>query len=151
MSSAKQTFKTLDDFQKAISVVDEFAASNNVPDLAFPGKEPHTAEVVALPAAASSLSEIVATEPAPAAKPSATRKPRKQPVAEEEEAPPATRRLTLDLPTDLFDAITKRSQAQGATAKYIVLQALKNDNFTIPAEHMTKDGRRAKKEVRHAA
>lgn len=138
MSSAPAKFKSLD-LKKAYAVIDDFAANNNVPDLHFPS--PQGADVVAMPVADAAKSTVKAEK---------VRKVAKRQTAPEEEGP-LTRRMTLDLPTYLFNAIARRGFDQSACAKYVILQALQADGFEINADDMTKDGRRTKKAARHDA
>lgn len=151
MTSAKpkEGFKGLD-LKKARAAVNAYAESNHVPDLTYPDNAKPPGEVIALPvAAASSLAETITEQPTPTPAKAAAPRRTKKVEADPEEGP--TRRMTLDLPTYLFKAINQRGFDQGACAKYIILTALKNDNFTVLPEDMKKDGRRAKRELRHDA
>lgn len=142
MTSAPTKFKSLD-LNKAYAVIDDFAANHNVPDLSFPNNQ--GADVVAMPTPATGGS----SKPVPV-KAEKIRKASKRQNNPEEEGP-LTRRMTLDLPTYLFNAIARRGFDQSACAKYVILQALQADGFEINPDDMTKDGRRSKKATRHDA
>lgn len=155
--SNKQTpaFAKLKDFERAFDVVDQIAVEQDIPSLTRPSQAKAAGEVVTLPAAASSLAEAQAAESklqgsTSAPRPSKAAKPKKPPI-ENDDISDGVRRLTIDLPSYLFKEISQRGFDQGASAKYVILQALQNDSFTIEPEDMKKDGRRVRKEARHAA
>lgn len=146
-------FAKLELLKRAETVVDEYAAENRVPDLQYPGKGKEPGEVVPITTKKATLADITAEDTkakhAAASKPAPARKSKK--TNEEADHEPPTRRLTLDLPTYLFNAINQRGFDQGGCSKYIVMLALQNDNFHIEPEDLLKDARRRKREVRHAA
>ncbi|HEX2842055.1 hypothetical protein [Hyphomicrobium sp.] len=149
-----QQFRKLE-LTKAFAVVDQIAAEKGIPSLTYPSPPATSADVVPIPSAPSTLAEAEAAEnakttPVSLAKPLKPAKPKKLSM-EDEEGAAAMQRLTIDLPSYLFKEIAQRGFDQNASAKYVILQALQNDRFTIKPEDMKKDGRRAKKETRHAA
>lgn len=155
--SSKPTpaFAKLADFDRAFAVVDQIAQEHDIPSLTRPSQAKAAADVVTLPPAASSLAEASVADTArqaatPTPKPPKAGKHKKQTV-ENDDANDGIRRLTIDLPAYLFKEISQRGFDQGASAKYVILQALQNDRFTIEPEDMKKDGRRTRKENRHAA
>lgn len=150
-SKPSPAFAKLADFDRAFAVVDQIAEEHDIPSLTRPSQAKAASEVVTLPSAASSLAEAGATEAArQTSKASKAIKSKKQP-AESEDTSEGLRRLTIDLPNYLFKEINQRGFDQGASAKYVILQALQNDSFKIEPEDMKKDGRRVRKETRHAA
>lgn len=154
-SKATPAFAKLEDFDRAFAVVDQIAQEHDIPSLTRPSQVKAAGEIVALPSAASSLAEAGAAETARQTstsnnKASKSSKQKKAPV-DNDDANDGTRRLTIDLPAYLFKEINQRGFDQGASAKYVILQALQNDRFTIEPEDMKKDGRRVRKENRHAA
>lgn len=146
MTNSPSRFKDID-LKKAFAAVDDVAEKNGVPDLTFPDSK-GGADVVPI-TGAPSLADLTSQTPKPSGKPAASRKAKKQAHVEEEG--PSVRRMTIDLPAYLFSAIYRRGFEQGACAKYVILQALHTDGFDIKPEDMTKDGRRIRKEMSHAA
>jgi hypothetical protein len=109
------------DFDILTRVVDEHAVERGVPSQVLPAKQ---------------TSAVTAVEPSRLRKPSALK------VVEPE---PPLRKLTLELPEYVIDLLVDKARKQKprATARYVVLMALRDYGLDIKEADLTPDRRRS--------
>lgn len=121
----------------AAEKVDEFAAEQGVKTLVPKGEG---GNVVTMPS----------TAPAPAETPPRKAPSKTAPKASAQAEPDTEEitgigRLTMRIPNRVLDQLSKRAHKNRTTIRFVVMQALKNDNFDISEDELVKDGRREKR------
>jgi hypothetical protein len=112
--NTKPVLKSID-FGATVSAIQEFAGERNIPTKQYPAEEGKGVPV-AVPA------------PAPVAKAVARA---------------STRKLTLELPAYVIDALNIRAATGKTTSKHLVMLGLRATGIAIKDEDMTPDGRRS--------
>lgn len=121
----------------AAEKVDEFAAEQGVKTLVPKGQGTN---VVTMPATQPAPSEAKPVKAATKTAPKTTAQP--EPTPEEITG---IGRLTMRIPNRVLDQLSQRAHKNRTTIRFVVMQALKNDNFDISDEDLVKDGRREKR------
>lgn len=121
----------------AAEKVDQFAAEQGVKSLVSKGQGTN---VVTMPASQPAPSEAKPIKAATKAAPKTSAQP--EPTPEEITG---IGRLTMRIPNRVLDQLSQRAHKNRTTIRFVVMQALKNDNFDISDEDLVKDGRREKR------
>lgn len=130
--------KTADELAQQVSTIQQFASERFVPSL-VPTPPPESV-VATLPNASTQ-----SPEPTPPSNTSTEqgRGPTQNVTkASDTPTPDQFRRLALTIPADIYDQIETRSNTNRSTIRYVILRALKADNFDIPEAELKKDKRR---------
>jgi hypothetical protein len=105
------------DFDVAERVTETFAKQRNIPTMAFPLTSSGEGQGTTPPV----TPQVVAVEPAPRSE---------------------MRRMSLDLPSYVFDDIRQRALDGKCSARFVILKALRSAGIHIKEDDMAVDGRR---------